>query len=67
MPGLVQAVFADAGQAVAQGEALLVLEAMKMEHRLAAPRDGVVVDVLAAVGDQVTDGAVLVTLEPLDD
>ena len=67
MPGLVQAVFADAGQAVAQGEALLVLEAMKMEHRLAAPRDGVVLDVLAAVGDQVTDGAVLVTLEPLDD
>ena len=67
MPGLVQAVFADAGQAVTQGEALLVLEAMKMEHRLNAPRDGVVLDVLAAVGDQVTDGAVLVTLEPLND
>ena len=67
MPGLVQLVFAEAGQAVAQGDPLLVMEAMKMEHRLTAPRDGVVLDVLVAVGDQVTDGAVLVTLEPLDD
>ena len=67
MPGLVQQVFAQAGQAVTQGEPLLVLEAMKMEHRLGAPRDGVVLDVLAAVGDQVADGTVLVTLEPIDD
>ncbi|MGB0745849.1 MAG: acetyl-CoA carboxylase biotin carboxyl carrier protein subunit, partial [Alphaproteobacteria bacterium] len=67
MPGLVQQVFAQAGQAVTQGEPLLVLEAMKMEHRLCAPRDGVVLDVLAAVGDQVADGTVLVALEPIDD
>ncbi|MEC8275190.1 MAG: biotin/lipoyl-containing protein, partial [Pseudomonadota bacterium] len=67
MPGLVQQVFAQAGQAVTQGDPLLVLEAMKMEHRLTAPRDGVVLDVLAAVGDQVNDGTALVTLEPVDD
>ena len=67
MPGLVQQVFAQAGQAVTQGEPLLVLEAMKMEHRLGAPRDGVVLDVLAVEGDQVADGTVLVTLEPIDD
>ena len=67
MPGLVQQVFAQAGQAVTQGEPLLVLEAMKMEHRLGAPRDGVVLDVLAVEGDQVADGTVLVRLEPIDD
>ena len=67
MPGLVQQVFAQAGQAVTQGEPLLVLEAMKMEHRLCAPRDGVVLDVLAAVGDQIADGTVLVALGPIDD
>ena len=67
MPGLVQQVFAQAGQAVTQGKPLLVLEAMKMEHRLGAPRDGVVLDVLAVEGDQVADGTVLVRLEPIDD
>ena len=38
-----------------------------MEHRLCARRDGVVLDVLAAVGDQIADGTVLVALEPIDD
>ena len=66
MPGLVQLVFAKQDKP-SRRATLLVMEAMKMEHRLTAPRDGVVLDVLVAVGDQVTDGAVLVTLEPLDD
>jgi 3-methylcrotonyl-CoA carboxylase alpha subunit len=64
MPGLVRAVLVEAGQAVAAGERLAVLEAMKMEHALTAGRDGVVAEVLCAEGDQVEAGVVLVRLEP---
>ena len=63
MPGLVKAVFVAAGQAVARGDRLAVLEAMKMEHTLTAARDGVVAEVLAAPGAQVEAGAALVRLE----
>jgi len=63
MPGLVKAVFVTAGQAVAQGDRLAVLEAMKMEHTLTAGRDGVVAEVLAVAGAQVEAGAALVRLE----
>jgi 3-methylcrotonyl-CoA carboxylase alpha subunit len=63
MPGLVRVVDARVGQAVAKGDRLAVLEAMKMEHALLAARDGVVAEVLAAEGDQVEAGAALVRLE----
>ncbi len=63
MPGLVRAVNAAAGTPVARGDALVVLEAMKMEHTLTAPRDGRIAETRVGVGDQVADGAVLVTLE----
>jgi 3-methylcrotonyl-CoA carboxylase alpha subunit len=63
MPGLVKAVYATPGQAVAKGDRLAVLEAMKMEHSLLAARDGVVAEVLVAAGDQVSAGAALVRLE----
>ncbi|TYB83543.1 biotin carboxylase N-terminal domain-containing protein [Maritimibacter fusiformis] len=63
MPGLVKAVFAEAGQAVVAGDKLAVLEAMKMEHTLVAPRDGVISEVLAVAGQQVEAGAALVALE----
>ena len=63
MPGLVKAVFAQAGQAVQAGDRLAVLEAMKMEHALLAARDGVVAEVLVAAGAQVEAGAALVRLE----
>ena len=63
MPGLVKAVFVAAGQAVARGDRLAVLEAMKMEHTLVAARDGVVAEVLTAPGAQVEAGAALVRLE----
>ncbi len=62
MPGLVKAVFVSAGEAVAQGARLAVLEAMKMEHVLTAGRDGVVAEVLAAEGAQVEAGAPLILL-----
>lgn len=63
MPGLVKAVFARAGQTVAKGDRLAVLEAMKMEHALLAARDGVVAEVLTAEGAQVEAGAALVRLK----
>ncbi|WP_421850294.1 acetyl/propionyl/methylcrotonyl-CoA carboxylase subunit alpha [Oricola sp.] len=66
MPGLVKVVSTQVGAQVSKGDALLVLEAMKMEHTLTAPRDGVVAEVLAAVDDQVTDGTLLLALEPED-
>ena len=67
MPELVRAVMTQVGAEVAQGDPLLVLEAMKMEHTLRAPRDGVVAELLAAVGDQVSDGTILLALEPTND
>jgi len=64
MPGLIQAVAVQAGQTVAEGDRLLVLEAMKMEHVLKASRDGTVQSVNVAEGDQVIAGFLMVTLEP---
>lgn len=63
MPGLVKALDAQPGQAVTKGDRLAVLEAMKMEHSLLAPRDGVVAEVLAEAGTQVEAGAALIRLE----
>jgi len=63
MPGLVKGVFAQAGQVVTAGDRLAILEAMKMEHTLAASRDGIVAEVLVSEGTQVEAGAPLVRLE----
>jgi 3-methylcrotonyl-CoA carboxylase alpha subunit len=62
MPGRVLAVDVTPGQAVAEGDRLLVLEAMKMEHRLLARVAGTVQQVHVAVGDQVADGMMLVEI-----
>ena len=64
MPGLVRIVSAEPGARVSKGDALVTMEAMKMELVLAAPRDGVVAAVPVAVGDQVAEGALLLQLEP---
>ncbi|MCR5878599.1 acetyl/propionyl/methylcrotonyl-CoA carboxylase subunit alpha [Phenylobacterium sp. J367] len=64
MPGKVTAVAVKAGEAVAKGQPLLTLEAMKMEHAMTAPFDGTVESLAVAVGAQVTEGAVLATLTP---
>ena len=63
MPGLVKAVFAQAGQEVKAGDRLAILEAMKMEHALLAARDGIVAEVLVEAGAQVDAGAALIRLE----
>ncbi|TIN18092.1 MAG: acetyl/propionyl/methylcrotonyl-CoA carboxylase subunit alpha [Mesorhizobium sp.] len=59
MPGLVKLVRVAKGDAVIKGQPLLILEAMKMEHSIAAPHDGVIAEI-ATEGAQVTDGTVLV-------
>jgi 3-methylcrotonyl-CoA carboxylase alpha subunit len=63
MPGKVIAVSTHAGARVQRGAPLLVMEAMKMEHTIIAPADGVVSELLYAVGDQVAEGAELVRFE----
>jgi acetyl/propionyl-CoA carboxylase alpha subunit len=62
MPGKVVAVAVKAGDTVTRGQTLVTLEAMKMEHALAAAFDGVVESLLATAGDQVSEGAVLARL-----
>jgi 3-methylcrotonyl-CoA carboxylase alpha subunit len=62
MPGKLIALHVKAGDTVKAGQALAVMEAMKMEHTLTSPRDGVVTECLYAVGDQLTDGAELLKL-----
>ncbi|MCF8480045.1 MAG: acetyl/propionyl/methylcrotonyl-CoA carboxylase subunit alpha [Rhodospirillum sp.] len=63
MPGKVVQVMVAPGDAVTKGQALLVLEAMKMETTIAAPADGVVKEVCFSAGDQVNDGAALIVME----
>jgi 3-methylcrotonyl-CoA carboxylase alpha subunit len=62
MPGKIIALNYAPGDTVKSGDPLVIMEAMKMEQTLSAPRDGVVAEVSAAVGDLVTDGALLVRL-----
>lgn len=64
MPGKVLEVSVEPGQRVEAGRVLVVLEAMKMEHRVTAPADGTVTAVLVAVGDQVATGAELLAFAP---
>ena len=62
MPGKVVSFAVKAGDAVKKGQALAVMEAMKMEHTIAAPADGTVAELLYAPGDQVNEGAELLKL-----
>jgi biotin carboxyl carrier protein len=63
MPGTVVRVLAEPGAAVEAGRPLVVLEAMKMEHTVAAPLDGVVAEIAVGQGDQVETGQVLAVVE----
>ncbi|MGZ4484484.1 MAG: acetyl/propionyl/methylcrotonyl-CoA carboxylase subunit alpha [Nocardioidaceae bacterium] len=64
MPGSVVAVAVAAGDPVTAGQPVLVLEAMKMQHTVSAPHDGVVTELPVRVGDQVASGAVLAVVQP---
>jgi acetyl-CoA/propionyl-CoA carboxylase biotin carboxyl carrier protein len=63
MPGQVLSIGAVAGSAVEAGDAVVTLEAMKMEHAVASPRAGRVTEVLVQVGDQVERGQPLAVVE----
>ena len=64
MPGKVTAVEVSQGDTVVKGQRLLTLEAMKMEHGLTAPFDGVVAELNAVAGQQVPVDALLARVEP---
>ena len=62
MPGKIVAVKAQAGASVKKGDAVLVLEAMKMENDIVAPQDGTVASINVTAGQSVESGAVLATM-----
>jgi len=62
MPGKIISVAVQAGDTVKSGDTLLVMEAMKMEHTIVSPRDGIVEEVFYQPGDQVTDGTELIAI-----
>ena len=62
MPGKILSFSVRAGDKVSKGQPLAVMEAMKMEHTIAAPADGVVEELLYAPGDQVTEGSELLKI-----
>jgi 3-methylcrotonyl-CoA carboxylase alpha subunit len=65
MPGKVVSFSVKAGDAVTKGQIVAVMEAMKMEHAIIAPADGVVGELLYAVGEQVAEGAALLSLKSI--
>ncbi len=67
IPGLISEVIIDVGDTVAAGDRLLILEAMKMENEISAPRAGTVSAVHVAPGQAVEQGALLVELEKAPD
>ena len=62
MPGKILGIKVQAGQSVAKGDAIIVLEAMKMENEIVAPSDGTIATIEVAVGDAVEAGQTLATL-----
>jgi 3-methylcrotonyl-CoA carboxylase alpha subunit len=66
MPGKIVRQPVAQGDRVERGAALLVLEAMKIEHTIIAPCDGRVVQLHHAEGDQVEEGVILIDFEPGD-
>ncbi len=67
MPGKVLAIHVAVGATVEKGHLMLVLEAMKMEHRITAPRAGTVAAVHVTKGDQVSNGELLIVLAEEDE
>jgi biotin carboxyl carrier protein len=63
MPGLILEISAKEGQEVKEGDYILVLEAMKMENAITAPRDAVIKKITAKKGETVEKNQVLIELE----
>ena len=62
MPGKILAIKANVGQAVKQGDVVMILEAMKMENEIVAPADGTIAGINVAVGDSVESGDTLASM-----
>jgi biotin carboxyl carrier protein len=63
MPGKVVEVQIKKGSSVKKGDTLIILEAMKMEHKVSAPSSGKIKDILVSKGEQVENGQTLVVLD----
>lgn len=63
MPGIIRKIFVNSGAKVQQATPLIILEAMKMEHTITAPKDGIVVSLNFKEGDTVEEGALLLALD----
>lgn len=63
MPGTIVAVSVQPGNKVKQGDVLFIMEAMKMESEIVAPRDGVVSEIMVTKGTSVSTGDILLTLQ----
>jgi 3-methylcrotonyl-CoA carboxylase alpha subunit len=67
MPGKVTQVFVAEGEAVKAGQKLIILEAMKMEHTILAPFDGIIASLSLNAGDQIDDGETLIVVKGEDE
>jgi 3-methylcrotonyl-CoA carboxylase alpha subunit len=63
MPGKILDVLVSEGQSVSSGDALMIMEAMKMEHKIVSGQDGVIESIYFDTGDQVEQGAVLLSIK----
>jgi acetyl-CoA/propionyl-CoA carboxylase biotin carboxyl carrier protein len=64
MPGTVVSLLAEAGQQVTAGQALVIVEAMKMEHTVTAPADGVLAELTVKAGQRVAMDETLAVVSP---
>ena len=62
MPGLILSVNVKEGQDVLEGETLLILEAMKMENAISAPKDGIIKAIAVKIGGTVEKGALMIEM-----
>ena len=67
MPGTIIEVLVSKGEKVKKNQALLILEAMKMEHTISAPTDGVVRELFYGTGEMVEEGSELIIIDPLEE
>ena len=63
LPGSIARVLVEEGQSVSKGQALMIVEAMKMEHTISAPNSGRIARIFFSAGEQVAEGAQLLAME----
>ena len=66
MPGTILDIMVTHGESVSSGQPLLLMEAMKMEHKIVSPSDGTIENLLCNIGDRVDQGAVLIVVARCD-